>query len=355
MIDLCRREQQLMIDLPSVFYSPYVAEFGNAAISYLLDYLAGYDYYDYFQVTKYNNWSLSRISHRQPKLVSGDYVYPKKAGSGATVVILDHWVSEQTLKDDYAYIRAYDYTGTGFDDKYDRGTQAALTIGHESFGVAPDARIVMLKVGYLNIPSDQLRINVINAISNTTYRMSDTRSVVIHLGLSFDMLKLSDRMQIEQLLDELYHQGIPVIKSAGSGNIDACDVPISNVSSVVTVGSIAPDNKMVYINASEASNYGSCVDVLAPGSHLSTSQISRGFGTTLSAAFVTGIAALYISMGVPSGDVAQTIIDSATLGIAEVHHNTPNRIAFNLPTSHRIWPSLISRHMRFMWTQGPNY
>lgn len=91
-----------------------------------------------------------------------------------------------------------------------------------------------------------------------------------------------------EIINELRHAGIATIISAGNaGYSDAVAFP-GCISQAITVGHTTENNDMV----DQFSNTASMVDILAPGSHITSSNLGGRFGirsgTSMSAAHVTG-------------------------------------------------------------------
>jgi hypothetical protein len=92
------------------------------------------------------------------------------------------------------------------------------------------------------------------------------------------------------------------VVAAGNERKDACTVSPASSPKAVTVGAIDwTGNKMA-----DFSNYGRCVDILAPGDYINTTTspcrkrgavecFGRGYGTSIAAPHVVGVAALIYS------------------------------------------------------------
>lgn len=123
--------------------------------------------------------------------------------------------------------------------------------------------------------------------------------------------------------------------AAGNDNVDACTTSPASATNVVVVGATTPNDYR-----SSYSNYGSCLDIFAPGDNIyaalmgSANQISPESGTSFAQPHVAGLCARHLLRN-PS-DLANiascwtAIQNSATVNIVNnVGPNSPNLMAFS--------------------------
>jgi subtilisin family serine protease len=136
--------------------------------------------------------------------------------------------------------------------------------------------------------------------------------------------------------------GVSYAVAAGNGNSagvaqDACASSPARVPAALTVGATDRTD-----TAASFSNYGSCVDLLAPGVsitsawHTGSTATSTISGTSMATPHVAGVAALYLSVNrsATPATVATQVNGTATtnhvrLSRTAVQAGTPNRLLFS--------------------------
>jgi len=135
--------------------------------------------------------------------------------------------------------------------------------------------------------------------------------------------------------------GVTVAVAAGNGNTggipqNACNSSPASAPSAITVGSTTKTD-----TESSFSNYGTCVDILAPGSGITsawyTSDIATNTisGTSMATPHVAGVAALHLGAN-PGATPAATWAaissiaktNTITLHSRSARYGTPNRFLF---------------------------
>ena len=207
-------------------------------------------------------------------------------------------------------------------DSFGHGTHMAGIIA----GMAPDARIVSVKVGDAHGATDVSQ--VIAAISWVVQHRSDNGLDIRVLNLSYgtDSTQDTSTDPLCFAAEQAWKQGVVVVAAAGNAGFSSAgsltsparDPFVLAVGATDPNGTLAPSDDRVASFSSSGSSAGAhatgrSVDLVAPGSHivslrdpgslidqsfgstgLVTSDLFRGSGTSQAAAVVSGAAALVL-------------------------------------------------------------
>lgn len=205
-------------------------------------------------------------------------------------------------------------------DRQGHGTHCAGTAGGNSFGVAPGAKIYAVKT--LGDTGGGPRSWQYAGIEHVSTKGKKPAVLSMSLGGS------GADPTYTALIDSAVSKGIVVSVAAGNDNSDACNFSPAFVASAITVGATTQyDNRAVY------SNYGTCVNIMAPGSAIRSSwftsdSASQGLsGTSMACPHVSGAAALLLAQnpGASATAIRTMIMDKAIKGkIPDLKPNDPD-------------------------------
>ncbi|KAK6528440.1 hypothetical protein TWF281_009681 [Arthrobotrys megalospora] len=249
-------------------------------------------------------WSLQRISSRNRVATNGrkvtdlsyNYKYDSMAGLGVDVYLLD--TGTNVDHQDFGGRARLEFNAFKGDDGRDargHGTHTAGTVGSIHYGVAKNANILAMKV--INNAGSGPSSAIVQAIDHAIRRHNQRRRDPNFKG-SVVSMSLSGPGTAESLRNMMLaatRAGIHFSIAAGNEKKDACTVwpgRYSREIPIVTVG--ASD---INDNRASFSNFGSCVDIHAPGVAI-MSTYNKGprsttsmQGTSMACPAVTGIIA----------------------------------------------------------------
>ncbi|MGW4075673.1 S8 family peptidase [Streptomyces asiaticus] len=267
-------------------------------------------------------WGLDRVDQSNLPL-SGTYTYPDSAGSGVTVYVLDTGVRITHAQISGRASYGYDFVDndTTAQDGYGHGTHVATTVAGTTYGVAKKAKIVAVRV--LGNDGSGTTAGVIAGVDWITANHSGPSVANVSLGGGAST-------SLDNAVTKSIASGVTYSIAAGNSNANAANYSPARVPTAVTVGATTnTDARASY------SNYGSTVDLFAPGSNItagwntSDTATYTGSGTSFAAPHVSGAAAIYLSghtTASPS-EVGSALVDGATSGaLSGIGSGSPNKL-----------------------------
>jgi serine protease len=267
-------------------------------------------------------WGLDRIDQRDPPLNS-TYVYDTTA-SIVDVYIIDTGI-RSTHTDFGGRVSTIGYTaindGNGTNDCNGHGTHVAGTVGGTTYGVAKGVTLHAVRV--LGCNGSGSTSGVIAGVDWVT--SNHIKPAVANMSLGGGA-----STALDDAVRNSIAAGVTYAIAAGNSNANACNSSPARVSQALTVGSSTSGDVR-----SSFSNFGTCVDLFAPGSSItstwntSDTAINTISGTSMASPHVAGAAALYLA-GDPtatSSTVHAAVINNASLDkLSSVGTGSPNRL-----------------------------
>ena len=264
-------------------------------------------------------WGIDRIDQRNRPL-SGTYTYTTTA-SNVRAYIIDTGIQANHPQFGSRAQAVYDYAGGSGADCNGHGTHVAGTIGSTTYGVAKG--VLLRGVRVLNCSGSGTTSAIAAGID--WVRANAVKPAVANMSLGGGFSS-----SLNTAATNLANSGVFLAVAAGNENQDACNVSPASASGTLTVAaSTSTDARASY------SNYGSCVDLYAPGSSITSTWINSGTntisGTSMATPHVVGVAALYKGTygDAASSTVNSWIINNATTGVITGNvGSTPNRLLY---------------------------
>lgn len=267
-------------------------------------------------------WGLDRVDQRDLPL-DGNYTYDS-SGAGVNAYIVDTGIL--LSHNDFAGRANAGFTaindGNGTNDCNGHGTHVAGTVGGSTWGVAKDVELWAVRV--LGCNGSGTNSGVIAGVDWVAANAQLPAVANMSLGGG-------SSTALDDAVRSAVSSGVTFVVAAGNDNSDACVGSPNRVGEAITTGSSTSSD-----SRSSFSNWGSCVDIFAPGSSITSTWINGNnstntiSGTSMAAPHVAGAAALYLdanSSAAPS-EVFNALVNNATTGRLSGLNGSPNRLLY---------------------------
>ena len=268
-------------------------------------------------------WGLDRIDQRNLPL-NATYNY-NWTGSGVRVYVIDTGIRTTHNQFGGRASNVFDAFGGSGSDCNGHGTHVAGTVGGSTYGVAKSSMPRGVRV---------LDCNGSGSTSGVIAGVDWVRQNFIAPAVANMSLGGGASTALDNAVNSLSNAGVAIAVAAGNSNANACNSSPARAANAITTGSTTTTDAR-----SSFSNFGTCVDLFAPGSGIlsawftSNTATATLSGTSMASPHVAGVAALYKQAN-PSASattVRNAIVNNATTNVVtNAGTGSPNRLLYSL-------------------------
>ena len=275
-------------------------------------------------------WGLDRIDQRDLPL-STTYTY-NATGAGVKAYIIDTGINVAHNEFGGRAINGFDAVDNALPaaDCNGHGTHVAGTVGGATYGVAKGVTLVAVRV--LDCGGSGTNAGVIAGVNWVATDHAAGQPAVANMSLGGGISQALDDAVNAAIAD-----GVTFGVAAGNGDalgnaVNACNGSPSRVANAITVSATSSND-----TKASFANYGTCVDIFAPGVSITSSWYSSNTatntisGTSMATPHVVGAAALYLSTNTSASPatVASALINNSTLNhVISPGTGSPNRLLY---------------------------
>lgn len=275
------------------------------------------------------SWGLDRTSQRNLPLTN-TYVYNDNAGAGVEMYTIDTGI--YISHNDFGGRATWGITvpsGSSDDDRNGHGTHCSGTMAGSSYGISKQSSLWAVKV--LNDFGFGSNNDVIAGVNWVADRYSNGKKIVANMSLGGGA-----STALDSAVNAAVDKGCHFVTAAGNDNANSCNYSPGRAANAINVCSTDSSDRK-----SSFSNWGTCVDVCAPGSSITSAWIGSSnasrtiSGTSMAAPHVAGVVALWLGYQnlTPSQMMNQIQSESTKNVISGLPSGTPNYLLYNDPPS----------------------
>jgi subtilisin family serine protease len=271
------------------------------------------------------SWGLDRIDQRTLPLNSTFTASAK--GSGVNAYIVDTGISSTHI--DFTGRMSTGFSsitdGNGTNDCNGHGTHVAGTTAGTTYGIAKSATLIPVRV--LDCIGSGTTSGVIAGLDWIVGHHTAGTPAVANMSLGGGV-----SAALDAAVQNVINDGVVMAVAAGNDGLNACNYSPARAVNAITVGSTTTTDAR-----STFSNTGTCVDIFAPGSSITSAWIGNASatstisGTSMASPHVAGVAAVLIGRFPTStpAQIATMLRTSATPNVvASAGTGSPNYLLY---------------------------
>ena len=277
------------------------------------------------------SWGLDRIDQRDLPLDGTMDLQAANAsaggGSGVTAYVIDTGVRSDHAqfggRVESGYTAVSD--GNGTEDCNGHGTHVAGTVGGADYGVAPSVSIVPVRV--LDCYGSGSLTDVIAGLDWVVANHAPGQLAVANMSLGGGYSEALN-IAVQNVIDD----GVTMVVAAGNDGGDACANSPASVPAAITVGATDSNDQRA-----DFSDYGTCVDLFAPGVDILSSWLDSSTatatlsGTSMASPHVAGGVALTLAStrSTSTGEISTNVLGNASNSrVGDARAGSPNRLLY---------------------------
>ncbi|PHX81537.1 MAG: hypothetical protein CK540_02315 [Thermoleophilia bacterium] len=215
--------------------------------------------------------------------------------------------------------------GNGAEDCNGHGTHVAGTVGGADYGVAPSVSIVPVRV--LDCYGSGNLSDVIAGLNWVVANHAPGQLAVANMSLGGGYSEA-----LNAAMQSVIDDGVTMVVAAGNSDMDACGNSPASVAAAITVGATDANDQRASF-----SDYGTCVDLFAPGVDILSSWLDSSTatatlsGTSMAAPHVAGGVALTLASthSTSTGEISTNVLGNASNNrVGGAGAGSPNRLLY---------------------------
>lgn len=269
-------------------------------------------------------WGLDRIDQTDRPL-DNTFVYAT-SGAGVHAYIVDTGI--RSTHEEFSGRMGEGFSaindGQGTEDCQSHGTHVAGTVGGTTYGVAKDVTLHAVRV--LDCQGSGTNSQVIAGIDWVTE--NHIKPAVANMSLGGSVSTALDNAMRASIA-----AGVTYAVAAGNETQNACFSSPARVAEALTVGASTQSDRRASF-----SNFGSCVDIFAPGQQItsavnnSDSATDTYSGTSMASPHVAGVIALYLEANPDASPatIFSALLDNAAVNkLSDIRNGSPNLLLYS--------------------------